>query len=183
MVQNRLPFLDGNSATNEELVSEFTLEIMNELEICFLIDEGNTGATLVGDEQYYSIAQRVVIADLVSCYILMVKALAETGGTSDTSSIGTGVTTPASNKELVETTAGSVGVKWSKFDLTKDAGLKTNADKLLAMYKASAIRKAKALGCIIDICGDCEISVVNDQSNFLTKPFIVYTGGGDCGCQ
>ena len=51
---------------------------------------------------------------------------------------------------------------------------------LLAQYKKSAMRKARNLGCIIDICDDCATQA-ELNSMFLPAPFKV-TVSKDCGC-
>lgn len=152
MVYNRLPYL-ADTPNNAVLVSNFILEVMYELEVCFLVDEDlpEDQDTHVGNEGYYSIVQRSIIADVVAVYILMVRMLGNMAGT-----VIDGVETPAiSGKELSKVNAGSVGVEWSRFDLTKNAGLFTTGDRMLELYKKAAMRKARTLGCIIDICEDC----------------------------
>ena len=171
MVTNRLPFLDKASATNEQLVSDFTLEVMHELEPCLQIEEA--GGT-IGVEDDYNIAQRSFIADVVTCYILMVKAAAVTAGNSGSNNIGDGTPVAPADKVITEVKAGSVGVKWSQFDITKNAGLATNTNTMLSIYKKSAARRALKLGCIFDICDGC-ITLEMVQDSYEIPPFQTYT--------
>lgn len=171
MVQNRLPFLDGTSTNNETLVSDYTLEMMHEIEPCLKIEEG--GGT-IGVEADYSISQRGLIADLVTCYILLAYSLAQTGGTSSTSSLGTGTAVDGDSAFLKKAKAGSVEVEFAQFDLTKNAGLQTNTDSLLTMYKKSAVRRAGQLGCTLDLCDDCSISWKDDYN---AHPFSIFEFG------
>lgn len=176
MVLNRLPFL-ADTPTNKELVSNFTLEIMFELEICFKVNAGvpEEEPTHIGDEQYYSIPQRAVIADVVSCYILMLYMASSTG---DTGALGGTVASTATF--LKKAKAGSVEVEFDAFDVKKGGGWFTTGDSLLKRYMDSAIRKARAMGCIIDICNDCSLSVECMQC--LEPALFVVRTSGDCGC-
>ena len=170
MVQNRLPFLDGTSTNNETIVSDFTLELMHELEPCLKIEEA--GGT-IGDEADYSIAQKSLLADLVSCYILLAYALSQTGGTSASSNIGTGTSTDPDAKVLKKAKAGSVEVEFAQFDLTKNAGLQTNTAQQLDRFKKSAMRRARALGCILDVCEDCSLAV-SLALDYDAAPFLLF---------
>ena len=107
MVLNRLPFL-LDTDKNKNRVSEFTLEVMAELEVCFRVDKDLPQGHLsrVGDENYYSIIQRTIIADIVAVYIIMLQMMANLAGVADASS---GITAN-SNKFLSHAEAGSVNV-------------------------------------------------------------------------
>lgn len=177
MVLNRLPFL-SDTEKNTSLVSNFTLEVMHELEPCFRVDKNvsETDPTHVGDEQYYSIPQKAVIADVVSCYILILQMLANMAGVAD---VDSGLTA-TNNKFLSRTKAGSVEVEWEQFDVQKGSGMLMSPDALLGMYRKSAMRKARALGCIIDVCDDCSTAVELMQ-DYDVAPFKVVTLT-DCGC-
>lgn len=172
MVLNRLPFLE-DSINNEELVSNFTLEVMHELNTCFSVDEVG-----VGDEAEYTILQKSIIADIVSCYILIIQMLANSGGVSSTNE----TVEPGSNKVLTEAEAGSVSVKWAQFDSKSGNSLNMPAQSLLSRYKKGAMRKAHTLGCIIDICDDCSIAVgmINSKMPAMFKVVTDnYYGPGD----
>lgn len=154
MVSNRLPFL-ADTQNNQGLISNFTLEVMYELEPCFRIDKDlpETEDTRVGNEDYYSIAQRAVIADIICCYVLLLKMVGNLGGVATDGQDGV-----SDGRIMTRAKAGSVEVEWGQFDVAK-GGLVTSADKLFGLYRKSAIRKARALNCAIDICEDCTTSV------------------------
>lgn len=174
MVLNRIPFL-LDTEKNQTRVGEYTLEVMYELEPCFRIDkklpEGEESR--IGHEQYYSIAQKAVIADIVSVYILIMQMLANTGGVANED---TGITAN-SNKFLSRASAGSVEVQWEQFDLSKGSGLAMTGEKLMMLYKKSAIRKARALGCIIDICDDCSTAVELMMNYTMPTPKVIVSSG------
>ncbi len=172
MVLNRLPFIQ-DTPKNTTLISNYTLEVMMELDVCFHIDKGLVAPdpSRLGKEEFYSIAQRAIIADIVCCYILMIQMITASVAGSD------GV--PTSNKFLSKAGAGSTFVEWQQLDVKK-GGLHTAGADLLAMYKNSAIRKAHNIGCIIDICGDCT-TMAQIQAMYEIAPFQVVTVNG-CGC-
>lgn len=177
MVLNRLPFL-LDTDKNKNRVSEFTLEVMAELEVCFRIDKDLPQGHLsrVGDENYYSIIQRTIIADIVAVYIIMLQMMANLAGVADASS---GITAN-SNKFLSHAEAGSVNVSWEQFDINKASGLVLTGEKLLMLYKKSAIRKAHSIGCLIDICDDCTLAVELMMNHTLPTPRVIVSS--DCGC-
>lgn len=177
MVLNRLPFL-LDTDKNKNRVSEFTLEVMAELEVCFRIDKDLPQGHLsrVGDENYYSIIQRTIIADIVAVYIIMLQMMANLAGVADA---GSGITAN-SNKFLSHAEAGSVNVTWEQFDINKASGLVLTGEKLLMLYKKSAIRKAHSIGCLIDICDDCTLAVELLMSHTLPTPRVIVSS--DCGC-
>lgn len=173
MVLNRLKFL-LNTPENTAILSIYTIEIMSELEQCFRVDKDlpivPPDTTNIGNENKYTLPQRVVIADLVCVYVLMAMLTGNMAGTVD----GNGDPVAPSPKVLTRTKAGSVEVEWEQFDVKKGAGLYTTSESLMDIYKKSAIRKARALGCIIDICGDCSLAVELMMDAFL--PFKVISG-------
>jgi len=171
MVKNRLPFLE-DTTNNEELVSNFTLEVMHELGACFGVEPED-----IGDEAKYTVLQKSIIADIVSVYILIIQMVANAGGVSSSSE----TVTPGDKKVLTSATAGSVSVEWSQFNSKSGASLNMSGGDLLMKYKKSAIRKARTLGCLIDICDDCSIAV-EIMMGYSAAPFIVVAGGG-CGCK
>nr|DAQ15904.1 MAG TPA: hypothetical protein [Caudoviricetes sp.] len=177
MVLNRLPFL-LDTDKNKNRVSEFTLEVMAELEVCFRIDKDLPQGHLsrVGDENYYSIIQRTIIADIVAVYIIMLQMMANLAGVAD---VGSGITAN-SNKFLSHAEAGSVNVSWEQFDINKASGLVLTGEKLLMLYKKSAIRKAHSIGCLIDICDDCTLAVELMMNHTLPTPRVIVSS--DCGC-
>jgi|AntAceMinimDraft_13_1070369.scaffolds.fasta_scaffold01517_5 hypothetical protein len=173
MVFNRLPFLTNNTGNLTKL-GEVILEVMSELEVCFMINtlrpEGETDSW-VGYEEKYLLEQRVVVADVVAVYLLLYRMIAETGGVSDGTKDGT-----AEGKYLKKTKAGSVEVEWDQID-SKKGGMSSSVDGLLEMYQASARRKASLIGCMIS--WDNADMIVDRERN-IEMPFIVVS---DCGCN
>lgn len=152
MVYSRLPFL-VQSADNEALLSQFIVEYMYELDICFKVDAENTTPSHIGNEQYYSILQRSIIADLVAMSVLNIQIMANMTGSSSS-----GVTAGEA-KFLKSAKAGSVDVEWEQFDV--DTSLVLSGEKLMDSFIKSAIRKARNLDCMIDICEDCGLSIAS----------------------
>lgn len=150
-VYNRLPFLEDTD-DNDTLISNFILEIMAELNPCFKVDEAN-----VGDEDFYTVAQKACIADFVAYYIILLYMASATGETSE-SGAGTGTTYMSNVK------AGSVEVSWSAFSL-KDgaAGFISSGETLLNFFLSSGIRKAAAMGCVITLNPDGSLETASDR--------------------
>lgn len=176
MVFNRLTFLNSSDPATETIVSEFIFEIMWDLEACFKIKEATTPSDdlNVGDEQYYSMVQKMIIADLTAVYILMQVGAAISGGSSTISAGGT---------YLKKAKAGSVEVEWDQSGSSSSVGgLEINSSGLIDKYTKSAVRRAQGLGCIIDLCDGCSLSVMLAHSSF-DVPFKVVKSSDDCGCS
>lgn len=155
MVFNRMPMIEDTPA-NRTIISNFALELMAELEPCFKVDSALTPPTThIGDEQYYTLTQMTIVADLICCYILLIFMAQNSGGIN---TFGSGAGAPI-GKFLKRTKAGSVEAEWEAIDIKSSVGMYIGGDKLLAMYKQSAIRKAYSIGCIIDICDSCTLLV------------------------
>lgn len=167
MVLNRIPFL-ADTDNNKALIGSFIYEVMWELNVCFGLPEEQ-----IGNDDNYNTIQRSIIADITCLYILMMKMLANVGG--DASNPGG----PVGGKYVSRTKAGSVEVEFKQFDLTKDAGLYSSGTGLFEMFKKSAIRKAAGLGCVIDICDDCSMTI--QLLNAVPPPMIVVPDGSCCG--
>ena len=168
MVLNRLPFLVEDD-TNKLLISQFTLELMHELNPCMLKSEDE-----IGIELNYTVLQQGILADLVCCYLLLSTfAQNMNGGITDADG-----NTVGGNTFLEEAKAGSVEVKFGQLSVKDSAALISTGPALLNSFKRSAIKKAATLGCIIDVCDDCSVSVLLDST--IEKPFIVVTS--NCGC-
>lgn len=177
MVRNRLPFIE-DTPVNETLISTFTLEVMYELEPCFKIRYDKTITPTppedwarVGDEQYYGLVQKQVVADIVSVYILIIQTLTNVAGG------GVSGDTPLT-KYLKSAKAGSAEVTYEQFNVNNSLLLSMKAADLLSLYKKSAIRKAMSLGCVFDFCDECSIEFTNQTTPI---PFMVVTNNG-CGC-
>lgn len=168
MVRNRLPFI-ADTPANTTTISNFTLEIMWELEPCFKV--GVPDPTKIGHEENYTVPMRTIIADIVSIYILILTAALNSGSSS--SSSGTTF--------LERAKAGSVEVQYGQLNVNTSVMLNMNTPGLIEFFKRSAIRRARKLGCIIDICDDCSIGI-ESMTKGLIPPFI--TGSGNCnGCN
>lgn len=168
MVFNRTRFLDSEDVPTQTLIKHYIWEVMNELEGCFKISiklDGSIDLELIGQEQYYNTAMRSVIADIVATYVLMyISGLNSQGSTTETPTI----------KFLKRAKAGDAEVEWGQVSIKDSNQLFIQAPSLIDMYRRDAMRKARNLGCIIDICGDCTALLDN-----AAMPFIVVT---DCGC-
>lgn len=166
MVYNRLPFLE-HTENNDTLINSFIWEVMNELEHCFQVGVDNPDH--IGDDQYYTVEMESIIADLVTVYILLlVSAQNAQGSSSSSSSSGSGV------RFMKKAKAGTAEVEWGELDIKKSGSLNIGGAGLIQKYEESAARKARNMGCIIDICTDC-VGLANNPS----LPFVVVS---DCGC-
>lgn len=154
MVFNRLPFLE-DTPKNEEIISQFTLEVMYELEPCLRKRMGNDNIedwSRVGDEDNYNVMERSVIADVVTMYILMMTFFATMGGNA-------GAGTPSLSTYLKKAKAGSTEVEYDQFDIKGAAMLALDSKSLLEQVKNDINRKARVIGCIFDVCNDCTIAL------------------------
>lgn len=183
MVLNRLPFL-ADSVPNQTLVGSFIYESMVELDVCFKIDTTNplydasdptAQPTYLGDEQYYSPLQKLIIADLTAYTVILYIMVANTAGTASGSSNGTQTTTA---KYMSRSKAGSAEVEWKGFEANGKVAFFTNGSDMAATYKASAFRRALSLGCNIDITSAVGFELWKENTPFV--PFKVVTD--NCGC-
>lgn len=176
MVLARLPFLE-DSERNQQLLSLLTFEVMNELELCFkvtVLADGTIDETRLGDEQYYSVIMKSIIADIVSVYVLLLKGVGSRFDGSTETDTGAGA------RYMSKTKAGSVEVEWDQFDSKKmGATWLLGTQGLIDQYRQSAIRKARTLGCVIDICNDCSIALELMLNPAVAVPFLNI---GSCGC-
>jgi hypothetical protein len=171
MVRNRLPFILDNPA-NVTLISNYTLEVMWQLEPCFKIVGDPPVDANVGDEALYSVIQRSIVADIVSCYILMMMGAAMSGNAPNTNN-------PNSPTFMKKVKAGSVEVEWDAMSAGA-ISLGMSSKDLLSSFKKSGINKAAQLGCIIDICDDCTTSARQAIENSI-QSFVVFVDPS-CGC-
>jgi hypothetical protein len=169
MVFNRTRFLDETDIPTQTLIKDYIWELMNELEGCFrvsILTDGTVDDSRIGQEQYYTIVMRTIIADLVATYVLMyISGLNSQGSTTVTPSV----------KFLKRAKAGDAEVEWGQVTIKDSAQLFIQAPALIDMYRRDAMRKARGLGCILDICEDC--TGLLDTTAAL--PFLVVS---DCGC-
>jgi hypothetical protein len=163
MVYNRLPFLDAESDANHTLISVFILEVMHELNGCLDKEE-------VGNEEDYTEAEKSLIADVVSLYVIFLTS-AQNSGTANSSS-------SSLSKFLSAAKAGSAEVEYEQFDIKKAHTVSMGSESLINFLKGSINRKSSKLGCPFDVCDDCTLAF---GANGTLPPFIV-VGDSDCGC-
>jgi len=176
LVLARLPFI-ADTLVNTKLLSTFTLEVMYELEGCFkvsILPDGTINLARVGDETFYSVLMKSIIADIVAVYILILL-----GAGSQFNGIVAQIDTGILSKYLKKTKAGSVEVEYDQFDFKKGSSFtRLDTMSLIGAYKKSAVRRAHQLGCVIDICDDCSIALAALMSTNVGLPFLTT----DCGC-
>lgn len=178
MVLNRLTVLE-DSPENTTLLSNFTLEYMYSLEPCFQVATAKgtiaEDLTRIGDEDYYSIPQKSVIADLLAVMILTRNAA--------TNSVVTGGGAATGTTFLKKAKAGEAEVEYEQFKIKDGLSWYLNPESLINRYKKAAINTAALMGCVVDICDDCSVSLVNSNGN--AAPFIVASSSfktPGCGC-
>jgi hypothetical protein len=150
---------------NEQQVSRYILEMMYVLQPCFQIDP----ATDIGDESKYNMLQRLVIAELVCYYIVLLQSSANVQGAAGTQSGA------APQKYVQSSSANGVSVTWAYLSLNNAPYLALNAEKLMNQFKYQAACFGKQLGCQIEICADGGISCSCNAecSPTILHPFIV----------
>jgi hypothetical protein len=143
-----------------------------------IIPVGTVDLTRVGNEEFYNVVMRTILADLVAVQILILVGL----GVDFTSTVeGTLVQSKGLTTFVKKAKAGSAEVEYEQFDLKKDtASSLMSSTSLLDFYKFQAIRKAHSLGCIIDINTDGALAVSLYLDNTVLVPFISI---GGCGCR
>lgn len=181
MVYNRLTFV-SESDPNNDLLSHFAQEAFHELEPCFraayyILAEGDTPPTgyenasvgdevmdesRIADEQYYSVLQKSLIADIVTIYTLMQFA----HGVSSTETTGEDET---ASTYIKKAKAGSVEIEYgtSSKGGTTEEQLKITVDNYLDRFKDQASRKSARLGCgPLSVCDECDGDTGNSSSTF-----------------
>lgn len=161
IVRNRLPWIK-DTPENEKVISNFTLEIMYQLNSCFKIEEDK-----IGNEKNYTIIMQAIIADVICIFMLMsVMSGALSVGNeekTDTGSGGTGQT----GTFLKSAKAGSVEVEYAEYSSGSGSSsssssymsLKLKAPEQIAMLKSDAMSKAGSIGCYLNIFDDGSLSV------------------------
>lgn len=168
MVYMRLRGIITKNAETDSDISVYTLELMNELEVCLKKDkdlpEGQP--TKVGHEENYTIAEQSLIADMVSISMLQNLALQASQSASEGGST-TGLF-------LKKAKAGSADVEYEQFDNRKGGGFSMSIGTVIGNLKKSAIRKGTKLGCALIYTeeGGWEISC-SDCLKPIPTPFIV----------
>lgn len=166
MITSRLPFLDVSDSAYETSVSPLILEKMYEFETCFNVDKDDPDPTHIGDEQYYSVPQKALLADVLSVFILERQLLSN----MDLGSTDTEVDTYVSKAG-----AGSASVEFDQVDLRKVETNSVDVSRLISSLKKSAISKGIKLGCELVFLeeGGLEVSCVSCDTPFLG--FVVKT--------
>ena len=172
LVLARLQFLEDDANTteiNSKKISLTTYEIMLWLNDCFRLE-----SSLVGIESNYTKKQLSLMADVVSYYILLYRAIslgAGIDGYTIISSSGTSVS--ASGFFLKTAESDDTTVTWEQVKTTDNSnhgGI--NISKLMDELFFSMCDKMKIYNCMLCRCNDCtlELRSVNDG---IVQPFII----------
>lgn len=128
---------------NEQLISRFIYEAMTILQNCFLI----TPDTNVGDEQYYSLLQKIIIADIVAYHIVF----STTVGNAQGGSISTSGTAPVT-KYIKTAAAEGISTSWDYLNIKNTAFLAMDAKDMMDKFANNAKCNARQLGCTVEVC-------------------------------
>lgn len=166
MVLNRSQFIK-NTPENEETISNYTLEIMYQLNYCFKIDEAD-----IGNEDLYSINMRAIIADVICVYLL---------STMSTNILAMNSINESEHLDIEKTKyiktakAGNVEVEYDQFDKSKNRvkidTLLIKLEALINLYTSDAKTKAAAYGCTISLFDDKETEVLPSNKPFIVNPY------------
>lgn len=171
MVRNRLPWIK-DTPENEKIISNFTLELMYQLNPCFSVEED-----MIGNEKNYTVIMQAIIADVICIFMLMsVMSGSLAIGNEETTSEGSGG--QQQGTFLKSAKAGSVEVEYEEYSSEGSGSgasssyvkLKLTAPEQITLFKNDAISKAGTLGCYLSIFDDGSLSVGCMCSN---KPFMV----------
>ncbi len=168
MLLNRLPFVQ-DTEKNKQLASERTVEIMYEMENCFkvsLLEDGTYDNSRIGQEMYYNIPQKSVIADILSMQLLMTQAIKLSGGYYEN-----GEHIEPSTTFIKEAEAGSVSVTYEQFDVEKKAVIAMDTNTIYNNFKGGVVRKLSVFGCMYVVGEDGCLHVCNSDNDVL--PFYV----------
>jgi hypothetical protein len=157
-VFNRIPFLIDDE-TNTVLIQDFAAEVMAELYRFMEIEEAD-----MLDDTKYSVAQKSLIADLVSIQLLTRKVLFN--------GEGNGTSAGAGNKILKKGKAGETEAEFTALKASDGTRLLMEATSLISKFMSDALRKARSLGFILDIAKDGQF-VVEAMSGPLPGPIAV----------
>lgn len=170
MVQDRLPFLEPDEAT-ELIANRSTVELMYELNGCFGIEEAN-----VGNTDFYNMMQKSLLGDLVAMKFLRRK-FSESGSVSSSSSVG--------NIFLKKAKAGSAEVEYDQGESTSSSSSGSSSGLTIKVVYdelfADAKRKLVNMGCPLTVLCPLEgTDALVDDSTVKALPFIL--SSGNCGC-
>ena len=136
---------------NEQLISRYIYQMMIQLQPCFQIEPPEN----VGVETEYTILQKMIIADLVSWYILFRQSLINGQGDGNDPDP---TPTPAPQRYVKTAKAGEVSTTWD-FVKLKDTGYASlDTEKMMNAFKENAVCLANQLGCSVEVCADGAIS-------------------------
>lgn len=191
MTANKLPTLiDKEDSPTQLDLSLMTYELMVEFEKCFKVAyrsivsnvltileqvPENATETNIGNEDFYKPIEKSILSDLLAMQWVFRKA-SELAASIGTNSTGTG-TDAAPGTLLKKAVAGSAEVEFEKLD-TKNVPLLLDAPKLIDSFKASAIRKALTIGCIVDIHDDLVFNAyLQNPDKFINPNFFIVRSG------
>lgn len=162
MVRNRLPWIK-DTPENQKVISNFTLEIMYQLNPCFKVEDD-----AIGNEKNYTVIMQAIIADVICIFMLMsvMSGSLTIGNESSITEGGDGSVTQEKTF-LKSAKAGSVEVEYEEYSSDSGAGgassayvnIKLKAQEQIALLKSDAISKASILGCYLNIFDDGSLSV------------------------
>lgn len=154
-------YIAGNF--NEQLISRYIYQMMIQLQPCFQIEQAD-----IGNEAVYSMTQKMIIADLVSWYILFRQSLINAEGDASNPNA------PAPPTRYISSAkAGEVSTNWAYIKLSDTGKAALNAKEMMAAFKENAMCLAKQLGCNVEICADGSVSCSCTASPIITNGFIV----------
>ena len=119
---------------------------------------------------------KAIVADIVSMYIIVLKATETSAGDADTGVQG-------QTTFMSKVKAGSVEIEYDQFKLKDSTIMSVDTEALLNTFKSNAIRKAAQLGCIIDVCADCSVQLIETIMNSAAIPAMRVARWDDCGCK
>lgn len=155
--------LSFNANYNEQLISSFIYEMMTVLQNCFLI----TPASNVGDEQYYTELQKIVIADLVAYRILF----ATTAGNAQYGSFNTSGTGQLPVRYVKTASTDGISTTWEYLNIKNTAFLSMDAKDMMDKFVQNAACVSKQLGCTIEVCNGA-VSCCGGTP-IIENPFII----------
>lgn len=184
-VLNRLPFLLDDSS-NETVISEWTYEVMWQLEPCFKVAKQVTpnDENRIGQEQYYNVPKQSLIAELVSLFMLQSLAVARAGAGTlhvvDAGEAQSTLTTTNGGLYVKMAKAGSAETEFAQVKISDSQFFALNSTDLLTQIKSTIGHYASYFNCPMTLDG-CNV-IFSPLKQGMVKPFIV-TGGSDCfGC-
>lgn len=167
LVKNRLAFLGLLSDTTyDQLIEDFGIEMMYLLQIP--LGNKDQDDTWIEEETNYSVTERGLIADLVSCFMILRKVFVNIEGDGTTGGGASG------SKYLKRAKAGEVEAEFALPKSDESSNLQMKAEQLLDGLKNAACQKASQLGFTLCVCDDCSLQIDLFNSNDNVKPFFVY---------